>query len=135
MTMYDAVSVIPIITCLLALFNPTGAFLVKVYSPKLLIACGSALGIGAMLLGANTDTYLKFIMCFSGMYGAGIGLCYFAPLACGWEWVPERKGMVTGVILGAFGFGAFVFSFIAKAIVNPDNVKAVELSDGRLMYD
>ena len=64
----------------------------------------------------------------------GIGTCYFAPLACGWEWVPERKGLVTGIILGAFGFGAFVFSFVSQAIINPDNVQAEELPDGRLIY-
>ena len=59
---------------------------------------------------------------------------YFTPLACGWEWMPERKGLVTGVILGAFGFGAFIFNFVAQAIVNPENVQPEELSDGRLYY-
>ena len=71
---------------------------------------------------------------FSIMYGIGFGLCIIPPLACGWEWFPERKGFVNGIILAAFGFGAFVFSPIAQAIVNPENLKPEKLTDGRLMY-
>ena len=56
------------------------------------------------------------------------------PLACGWEWLPERKGLVTGIILGAFGFSSFIFSPIAQAIVNPGNLKPEELDDGRIVY-
>lgn len=31
--------------------------------------------------------------------------------------------MITGLIVGAFGFGAFIFGLITKAIVNPDEEK------------
>ena len=34
-------------------------------------------------------------------------------------------GIVSGVIIGGFGFGAFVFNFVMKAIINPNNEKAV----------
>ena len=118
----------------MAFFNPAGAFLFKVISPKLLIGVGSGIGVLAMVLGANTATFSQFILCFSALYGVGIGLCYLAPLGCGWEWIPENRGFVTGIILGAFGFGAFIFSFIALSIVNPENVAAEKLADGRLMY-
>lgn len=112
-SMYDAVIVIPAITVMLAILNPTGAFLYRKVSVKLLIGMGSSLGVIAMLLASTSDTFTYFLLSFCAMYGVGIGLCYFPPLACGWEWLPESKGFVTGVVLGAFGFGAFVFSFIA----------------------
>ena len=73
-------------------------------------------------------------MFYSILYGIGIGLCYFTPLACGWEWIPNRKGMVTGFILGAFGFGALITSLFAQAIVNPGNLRPDVLFDGRIMY-
>lgn len=38
---------------------------------------------------------------------------------------PNRKGVVTGVIIGCFAFGSFFFNFIATAIVNPSNKKAL----------
>ena len=115
--------------------NPAGAFLFKVVHPKILIFAGSALGVLAFCLAHKVETFTMFIVCFSVIYGSGVGICYFTPLACGWEWLPaERKGLVTGVILGAFGFGAFVFSFVAQAVVNPDNVAAELLPDGKLIY-
>ena len=119
---------------MLAFMNPTGAFLFKVMSPKVLIGLGSSIGVLAMVLASLAATYTQFLWCFAVMYGMGIGICYFSPLACGWEWMPERKGLVTGVILGAFGFGAFVFSFISQWVVNPDNHQAQKLEDGRLIY-
>ena len=100
-------------TVVLAIVNPTGAFLFRLVSPKILIATGSCLGVLAMILAANAVKFSQFIAFFAFLYPVGIGLCYLTPLACGWEWVPERKGLITGIILGAFGFGAFVFSLIA----------------------
>mmetsp|Transcript_37153 Transcript_37153/g.45359 ORF Transcript_37153/g.45359 Transcript_37153/m.45359 type:complete len:299 (-) Transcript_37153:255-1151(-) len=114
--------------------NPAGAFLVKKWSPKILIAVGSSLGVAAFCISTTVATFSGFIVCFSVIYGAGIGLCYFAPLACGWEWLPERKGLVTGTILGAFGFGAFFFSFLSQAVVNPENSPAEKQPDGTLIY-
>ena len=41
---------------------------------------------------------------------------------------------MTGIILAGFGFGSFVFSFVAIAIVNPDNEAPYELPNGNLVY-
>ena len=133
-SMYDSVTVIPILISVMAFSNPTGAFLFKVVPAKIMVGIGSLLGVIAFAVSASAQTFLQYIICFSVLYGFGIGMGYFTPLACGWEWMPERKGLVTGVILGAFGFGAFIFNFVAQAIVNPENVQPVELSDGRLYY-
>lgn len=51
----------------------------------------------------------------------GIGLVYWTPIICAWEWFPNRKGLISGLVIGAFGFGAFLFGFLSTAIVNPDN--------------
>lgn len=48
-------------------------------------------------------------------------MCYWTPILCGYEWYPKRKGMVSGIIIGAFGFGAFIFGFLTTHIVNPNN--------------
>jgi MFS transporter, OFA family, oxalate/formate antiporter len=47
--------------------------------------------------------------------------------------MPERKGLVTGLILGAFGLGSLIFSFLALAFINPDNANA-EIYDGQKLY-
>ena len=104
---------LPFITLVMAFSNPGGAFLFKIVPPKFMISIGVSIGILSMVLGAEMKTFNKFVLCFSLLYGLGKGMCYFTPLACGWEWIPERKGFVTGIILGASGLGAFFFSFIA----------------------
>jgi MFS transporter, OFA family, oxalate/formate antiporter len=38
--------------------------------------------------------------------GAGIGLAYVVPIAVGMRWFPDHKGLITGVAVAGFGFGA-----------------------------
>ena len=47
-----------------------------------------------------------------------------------WEWFPNRKGLISGLVIGAFGFGAFIFGYITKSIANPWNYKAEVPADG-----
>ena len=43
-----------------------------------------------------------------------------APIVCGWHYFPKWRGVVSGVIVGGFGFGSFIFSFVSLAVVNPN---------------
>lgn len=43
------------------------------------------------------------------------------PLMCGWDHFPERRGMVSGIIIGGFGFASFFFDMISTSIVNPED--------------
>jgi MFS transporter, OFA family, oxalate/formate antiporter len=36
---------------------------------------------------------------------------------------PDKKGLVTGIVLCGFGFGGLVFGLIATKIVNPNGLK------------
>ena len=42
--------------------------------------------------------------------GAGIGLGYVTPVATAAKWFPDRKGLVTGIVVMGFGVGAFLLS-------------------------
>ena len=44
------------------------------------------------------------------------------PLIAAWKYYPDNKGLVGGIILGFYGFGSFIYSQIARAIVNPNNM-------------
>lgn len=46
---------------------------------------------------------------------------YTCPLVCGYGWMPDRKGVVSGVIVAGFGAGAAVFNVVATGWVNPEN--------------
>jgi len=41
--------------------------------------------------------------------GSGIGLAYVVPIAVGVKWFPDKKGMLTGLAVAGFGFGATIW--------------------------
>ena len=43
------------------------------------------------------------------MAGAGIGFAYVCPIAALVKWFPEHKGLVSGIAVAGFGFGAYLF--------------------------
>ncbi len=47
--------------------------------------------------------------------GAGIGLAYVVPIAVGMRWFPDHKGMISGVAVAGFGFGAMAWIKLAGA--------------------
>jgi MFS family permease len=63
------------------------------------------------------------------VYGSGIGIGYIAPLSCGYRHLPSRKGLVSGLIVGGFGAGSFVFNLAATQFVNPGNEKVPDGED------
>ena len=53
------------------------------------------------------------------MSGIGCGLSYMIPVQCGWEFYPEKKGLITGILMSAYGLGSFFYTLISTALVNP----------------
>ena len=87
----------------------SGRMMVKTGPKKLAIASAFVLGIGYILgglLGSSFATQLIFIGIVGG---AGIGLGYVVPIAVGVKWFPDKKGMVTGLAVAGFGFGAMIW--------------------------
>ena len=41
-------------------------------------------------------------------------------------WFPNQGGLTSGLIIGAFGVGTIIFNEIARLIVNPNNIQAVD---------
>ena len=46
--------------------------------------------------------------------------------------MPQRKGLVNGIVLAGFGGGAFIFNQIQTAYVNPNNLVPDKEVDGDL---
>jgi hypothetical protein len=52
-----------------------------------------------------------------------IGIVYLVPVHHGWLWFPENQGLVSGLIIGAFGLGSLIFDNVSTSIVNPQNLR------------
>ena len=80
----------------------------KTWGPKKLAMIGGiVLGLGYALAGLFGGTSFWALVLLIGLVGgAGIGLAYVVPIAVGMQWFPDKKGMITGLAVAGFGFGA-----------------------------
>jgi len=107
--------------------------MLKYVSPTIIITFGTTLALGGIFASTFVTNFYAFMILFGFYYGVGIGVCYLVPLACTWEYFPKRKGLISGIIIGGFGFGAFFFGFISFALVNPENAEPdVEVDGGKI---
>ncbi|MCK4365192.1 MAG: OFA family MFS transporter [Thermoplasmatales archaeon] len=98
-----------------AIFTIIGGRLQKKFGPrKIALLGGIVLGMGyiaSSFVGANFPLKL---LCIGILGGAGIGLTYVVPIAVGIKWFPDKKGLVSGLAVAGFGFGAFIWILMAN---------------------
>jgi OFA family oxalate/formate antiporter-like MFS transporter len=62
-----------------------------------------------LVSGIQANTVLLLIT-IGLVAGAGIGFAYVCPIAALVKWFPKAKGLVSGIAVAGFGFGAFIYS-------------------------
>jgi len=81
---------------------------------RLTIIGGLILGLGYLLAGLLGGTDFWMLVILIGLIGgAGIGFAYVVPIAVGMRWFPDKKGMITGLAVAGFGFGAMLWVKLA----------------------
>ena len=97
------------------IFTIIGGRLQKKYGPmKIALLGGVLLGIGYLIAGSVGNNYLLKLIGIGIIGGAGIGLAYVVPIGVGIKWFPDKKGLVSGLAVAGFGFGAFIWILMAK---------------------
>jgi OFA family oxalate/formate antiporter-like MFS transporter len=98
-----------------------GGALVDKRGPRFVATLGGILfGIGTLLAGLADqlgNIYLLYLG-FGIIAGLGNGFGYVTPIATLIRWFPDKRGMVTGLAVMGFGFGAFFMGKIAPGMVN-----------------
>ncbi len=81
---------------------------------RLAMAGGVALGLGYLVAGLTGGSSFWGVLVGVGLIGGtGIGLGYVVPIAVGMNWFPDRKGLITGLAVAGFGFGAMIWVKLA----------------------
>jgi OFA family oxalate/formate antiporter-like MFS transporter len=71
------------------------------------------------------------VLSYGVMGGIGLGLAYITPIAMLAKWFPDRRGLITGIAVGGFGFGAVITGPVAKwLLAGADNKPGVFLPLG-----
>jgi len=90
-----------------------GRILPRVGPRPLTIAGGLLLGGGYVLGGLFGDSFWVQLLSIGIVGGAGIGLAYVVPIAVCVKWFPDKKGLITGLAVAGFGFGATIWVKLA----------------------
>lgn len=117
---FVAIPSIVFVSTIAIIFGPKIA---NATSHKVAVLIGCGLILTAQTCAAFITVWQVWLSIFIMCCGCAVGIGYIPALHCGWAYWPWFKGRVSGTVLCAFGFGAFIFSILGTAIVNPDNVK------------
>ena len=96
-----------------------GGKLTTIYSTARVVFIGGIiLGAGFFLASLVTaNTYWLLWVTYGVMGGLGMGFTYSTTIACAQKWFPHKKGLVTGIIVSALGFGGVVFTPIIESLI------------------
>lgn len=75
-------------------------------------------GAGNLLAGVGTARLGVAWLCatYGVLGGLGLGLGYVTPVAAVTKWFPDRRGLGSGLVVGGFGLGAFVYAQILRSL-------------------
>ena len=90
-----------------------GRILPHVGPRPLTIIGGLLLGGGYVLGGLFGDSFWIQLLSIGIVGGTGIGLAYVVPIAVCVKWFPDKKGLITGLAVAGFGFGATIWVKLA----------------------
>jgi len=95
-----------------------GKLAAKFSTRAVVLTGGVILSLGFFLAGFVTPGFSWALwLTYGVMGGLGMGFTYSTTIACAQKWFPHKKGLVTGIIVSALGFGGVVFTPIVEALI------------------
>jgi MFS transporter, OFA family, oxalate/formate antiporter len=94
--------------------------------PRPVALAGVVLYSAGIMLASLThtkDQLWLLVVTYGVMGGIGLGLAYITPIAMLVKWFPDKRGLITGIAVGGFGFGAVITSPIAAAMLRNTSQK------------
>ena len=89
------------------------------YSIRRIVFIGGIIvSIGFFLASFVTDGYGWLLWLTYGIVGgAGMGFTYSTTIACAQKWYPHKRGLVSGIIVSALGFGGVLFTPLVEVLI------------------
>lgn len=81
-----------------------------------------ALGVLGASLVSRPDQLWLLVLSYGVLGGVGLGAAYITPIAMLAKWFPDKRGLITGIAVGGFGFGALLTAPVARALIDADDV-------------
>lgn len=94
------------------------------------MALGCTFVIAPIYSVSYVTSFPLFFFLYACVLGFGFGLMYMLPIKNAWLFFPEKKGMISGIILSCYSLGAIAWSFLTMFLANPNNVKSIAVPNG-----
>ncbi|MCL2061403.1 MAG: OFA family MFS transporter [Firmicutes bacterium] len=82
---------------------------------------GLMVAAGFFLAGFVTSPKAAWVLwlTYGVLGGFGMGFTYTPSIGCAQRWYPHKKGLITGIIVAALGFGTVIFTPIIRYLLQP----------------
>ena len=90
------------------------------YGPRKLAMAGGFLFSLSYLIAAYALSLKSLTLLYLGygvIGGIGLGLGYVTPVATAAKWFPDKKGLITGMVVMGFGFGALMMAKVLAPVM------------------
>ena len=88
--------------------------------PKICAFLGGVLVSLGFFLASMTTSLTTLFIYFGVIVGVGNGFGYATPTPVASKWFPDKRGLVIGLMVGAYGGGQAIFGTIANAYLLPN---------------
>lgn len=108
-----------ILLALLTLGSVIGGKLSTKFGTRIVVIIGGVILSAGFFLASfvTADAPWLLWVTYGFMGGVGMGFTYSTTIACAQKWFPEKKGLVSGLIVSALGFGGVVFTPIIESLI------------------
>merc|ERR1719500_2352092 len=117
--------------------TPFSGFIVRIIGLKKAIFLGCtifSIGTATTYFSLDSGNLMLVALTYGVTQAFGEVIALIPPMTIAMSWFPEKRALVTGIVVGGFGGGSFIWNQIQTAIINPNNVPAVDTGDGEDKY-
>jgi len=113
-----------------------GLWMDRVGPRKVAMVAGVLYGVSYILasLAASNHSLTGLYLSYGVIGGLGMGMGYITPVATLVKWFPDKRGLMTGVAVCGYGFGALVMSPFAAREILAKGVPATFLTLGIVYF-
>ncbi len=109
-----------ILLAMLGIGGTIGGKLQDKTSPRTTVIIGGLILAFGFFLASFATASAPWILwlTYGVLGGVGMGFIYSTTIACAQKWYPDKRGLITGVIVAALGFGGVVFTPLVEWIIH-----------------